>query len=144
LRNSNQRGEDRKKMKIDIRRPGIAARMLLAPPLIAGMAVLSACASGTIDDAAPHAGNPPAAASATEAARGTGQFPNLNLPRKGATAQFTAAEQQQKKSELLAERQANETVAAPDPASVGASQAALSKLGQTEPQSVLKEIESGQ
>jgi hypothetical protein len=139
LRNSNQRGEDRKKMKINIRRPAPTARMFLAVPLVAGMTLLSACASGTTDDAAlPHA------ADATQAARGTGQFPNLNLPRKGATAQFTATEQQQKTSELATLRQANETVAAPDPASTSADQSALSKLGQTEPQSVLKEIESSQ
>jgi hypothetical protein len=137
LRNSNQRGEDRKKMKIDIRRPGIAARMLLAPSLVAGLALLSACASGTADDGVPRA------ADASPAAQGTGQFPNLNLPRKGATAPFTTAEQQQQKSELAALRQANETMPAPDVATTGADQAALSKLGRTEPQTVLKEIESG-
>ncbi|TAN19113.1 MAG: hypothetical protein EPN45_00865 [Rhizobiaceae bacterium] len=130
-------------MKTNVRGPGIATRRF-APLLIAGLAFLTACASGTIDDAVPHAGNPPAATSATEAARGTGQFPNLNLPRKAATAQFTAAEQQQQTGELATLRQANETVAAPDPATTSADQAALSKLGQTEPQAVLKEIESGQ
>jgi hypothetical protein len=125
-------------METNARQPGIIARMLLAAPLIAGMAILSACASGTIDEAVPRA------ADATPAAQGTGQFPNLNLPRKGATAQFTAAEQKQNMSELATLRQANETVAAPNPATTSADQATLSKLGQTEPANVLKEIESGQ
>lgn len=125
-------------METNARQPGIIARMLFAAPLIAGMAILSACASGTIDEAVPRA------ADATPAAQGTGQFPNLNLPRKGATAQFTAAEQKQNMSELATLRQANETVAAPNPATTSADQATLSKLGQTEPANVLKEIESGQ
>jgi len=137
------------KMKSSIERPGLTGRLFLASSLLTGMALLSACASGTIDDAVPHAasstsphGAPPVSTSL--GAQGTGQFPNLNLPRKGATAQFTAAEQQQKLSELAAARQANETVATPNPASTNADQAALSKLGQTEPQTVLKQIESGQ
>lgn len=138
------------KMESSIERPGRTDRLVLAASL-AGMALLSACASGTIDDAVPHAANatssqvagaPPVSTSL--GAQGTGQFPNLNLPRKGATAQFTAAEQQQKLSELAAARQANETVATPNPAATNADQATLSKLGQTEPQTVLKQIESGQ
>ncbi|MGN6582136.1 MAG: hypothetical protein ACTHJV_00375 [Rhizobiaceae bacterium] len=138
-------------MKSSIERPGLTGRMFLASSLLAGLTLLSACASGTIDDAVPHAANssssqaagaPPVSTSL--GAQGTGQFPNLNLPRKGATAQFTAAEQQQKMSELAAARQATETVAAPNPAQVSADSATLSKLGQTEPETVLKQIESGQ
>jgi hypothetical protein len=136
-------------MKAKMKLPEVVARVVLASSLLAGTVALSACASDTIDDAVPHAagsapsrGEPPVSTSL--GAQQTGQYPNLNLPRKGATAQFTAAEQQQKLSELAAARQANETVATPNPASTNADQAALSKLGQTEPQTVLKQIESGQ
>jgi hypothetical protein len=127
-------------MKTDQNSPRFSARMLASLSAFAGMLVLAACASGTIDDAVPHAQG----ASAALGSQGTGQYPNLNLPVKGATAQFTPAEQTGNKSQLAAARQANESQPTPDPNAVNADSANLSKLGKTEPGDVLKQIESNQ
>lgn len=115
-----------------------ARRLLLLAALLAPF-VLSNCATATIEDAVPQSANPSAAetAVAEAAAVDTGEFPNLNIPRRGETAQLTAAERAAKAAELAAARRQTQ-----QGQPIRTDIAQLRKLGSTHTEEALDEIES--
>lgn len=114
------------------------------PLLLAAALALAACASDPIESAVPTAAEAKLAHDAGAAPPSvlpdTGHYPNLNIPRKGETSQFTAAEQSQKTGELVAAR--TQADAQPgDAAAASADSATLKTIGQKHAADALKEIE---
>lgn len=101
------------------------------------MPLLSTCASdATIEDAVPHA----AADGTYGGPRDTGQYPNLNIPQKAATSQFTTAQVTAKTKELDAAK--TQAAARPaDASAVTADAARMRALGKSNANDVLKDIE---
>lgn len=119
---------------------------------------LSGCATATIDEAVPTAAGPqaapasaqgvpatdtvPSAVATAEAAssvgpKDTGTYPNLNVPRQSANAQFTP-EQRAAEAEAL---QAAHTAQAAQATSTTTDPAILRKLAETHADEALKKIE---
>jgi len=110
---------------------GVGAALVLAG--IAG------CASATIEEAVPQAAagsGPVSTVPAPETALDTGEYPNLNIPRRGETAQLSATERAAKAAELAAARgQTQQGQPVRDDI------AQLKRLGATHTRQALQEIE---
>ena len=73
----------------------------------------------------------------------TGTFPNLNIPPKRATAQYTAAEQTETREQLLSARKRG-TAGGSVPSSAAAERQRLAKIGRERPRDVLRDIEKSE
>ncbi|RST86413.1 hypothetical protein EJC49_10530 [Aquibium carbonis] len=111
---------------------------------VATMLALAGCAGMSIDDAVPagarSSASAPVVGTGPSAPRQTGEFPNLNIVPKPATAQFTDAETSATTSELrLAQERARRTVQSLSAPGEGER---LRVLGNTHGAAVLGEIEA--
>jgi hypothetical protein len=111
-------------------------------PLATALALCSSllfggCASDfAFEDAVPQ----PSADGTYGGPRDTGQYPNLNVPQKGATSQFTPSDVSAKTSELNGARTGLEAQPA-DVAGFSADAVRLRQVGEKRPAQVLKDIE---
>jgi hypothetical protein len=115
------------------------------PLLLAAALALAGCASDPVESAVPTAAEAKLAgdtgSTPPSVLSDSGQYPNLNIPRKAETSQFTPQQQSQKTSELVAARtQANAQPG--DATAASADSATLKTLGQQHAADALKEIES--
>ncbi len=119
---------------------GANRRALPVAVLTAALCVplLTACASdNAIEDVVPHA----ASDGIYGGPRDTGKFPNLNIPQKGETSQFTTAEVTAKTKELDAAK--TQLAAKPVATTATSADAAhMRQLGKSNAQDVLKDIEA--
>ncbi len=119
---------------------------------VAALAVLSGCATATIEDAVPQGAlEQPADAADTEAAEkavssgapdNTGEYPNLNEVQRGELEQMTPAEKQAYLEKLRAAR-AEQASGGAKGGGPGARQAELKKIARTHDEEALKQIEEG-
>jgi len=96
-------------------------------------AMLSSCASATIEDAVPQGALPSGPVD-------TGRYPNLNIPRPAATEQMTGEERAAMLRELTRAREAQKPE---EPPNAAAEEARLRRLAESHGEEVLREIESG-
>jgi hypothetical protein len=112
-------------------------RPLVAALALSSFLMLGACASDfAIEDAVPH----PAANGTYGGPRDTGQYPNLNIRQKGATAQLTDAEVAAKTKELDSAK-ASLGAKPADTSGADADVARMRQVGKEHNEQVLKEIE---
>jgi hypothetical protein len=112
-------------------RPFVAAVALLS------LLALGACASDfAIEDAVPH----PSADGTYGGPRDTGQYPNLNVRRQGATSQLTDAQVTTKTKELDAAKAGADARPA-DTSGISADAARMHQAGKAQNEDVLKDIE---
>lgn len=108
-----------------------AAAVLLAL-LLPGLA---ACAGGgTIEDAVPSA----ALGAPAGGPRNTGEYPNLNIPQKGETSQFSKEDVRALTGELNAEK----ARAASERTAVSTDSGSIRQIGRTHAGEALKDIEA--
>lgn len=112
-------------------------RPIAAIAVLSSFMLLGGCASDfAIEDAVPH----PSANGTYGGPRDTGQYPNLNISQKGATAQFTDTDVAAKTRELDAAKA--RLGAKPDDISdAGADVSRMRQAGKEHNEQVLKEIE---
>lgn len=148
--------------QIDFLGPDVDRRFSPVLGLILAVGLLGGCASVAIEDAVPQSALATAStetsaeietadeATADEAPgqvgvtapvlRDTGQFPNLNVPRKGAAEQLSAGETSARKGELRRSA-SGQSQAAKGQTIQAADAERLRRLGATHAEHVLKEIE---
>jgi hypothetical protein len=100
--------------------------------------VLFGCAAATIEQGVQLSPSESALAPATSPID-TGEFPNLNIPRRAETEQLTSAERASKAAELAAARKQTQ---GQDRGAGKADLAQLRQLGSVHANDALKEIES--
>ncbi|MFZ1679644.1 MAG: hypothetical protein WAT70_01385 [Rhizobiaceae bacterium] len=126
----------------------MTARRFPSALALAGILAIAGCTTASVTDLAPTAAvtpadvpvpqqRPAAEAAASNGARDTGAFPDLNTPPAAATAQVDEAEKNRKIAELLAARASQGNA----PASRQAEALRLKKLAREHGRKVLEEIE---
>jgi hypothetical protein len=109
----------------------------IAAVALSSLLLLGGCASDfAMEDAVPH----PSADGTSGGPRDTGQYPNLNISQKAATAQLTNTEVTAKTQELNTARTALQAKPA-DTSGANADAARLRQVGQKHSEQVLKDIE---